>query len=47
VVDGISVDSSMSMHEIMESENAFLNRLDALISKKQELRIGENILEAI
>ena len=47
IVDGISVDPSMSMHEIMENENAFLNRVDILISKKQELRIDKNILEAI
>lgn len=47
VVDGISVDPSMSMNEIMESENAFLNRVDKLISKKQELRIDKNILEVI
>jgi len=36
VVDGISVDPSMSMHEIMESENAFLDRVDNLISKKRK-----------
>ena len=36
VVDGISVDSSMSMLEIMESENAFLDRVENLISKKKK-----------
>lgn len=47
IVDGIAADESMSMHAIIESENAFLERIDKLISKKQELRIDENILEVI
>ncbi|WP_417887699.1 McrC family protein [Zunongwangia sp.] len=42
VVDGISVDSSMSMHEIMESENAFLDRVDNLISKKKKTAYKKN-----
>lgn len=47
LVDGVFVDKRMSMQQIIESENAFLNRLETLIAKKQELRIDENILETI
>ena len=47
VVDGIGVDASMSMHEIMESEKAFLNRLETLTSKKLGLGIDANLTKAI
>lgn len=47
IVDGIYVKDDMSMNEIIESESAFLKRLEKLIDKKQELKMKESLLENI
>lgn len=45
IVDGIAVNKDMSMQEIIDSENAFLNRLEDLIGQKQQLRKKQNLVE--